>query len=143
MSMKEVILSIGVFFILLVLFISNRNHTQIKKIQDKNKNRPKISKQKYIQRLVEKGFEEDHIEVFYNEIKRIIGIDNFPIYPEDDIYENYGLWDLDDIDLIDNICVKLKVRKAEQKDFNELGKTFNKMNAESILTLIKTLKKNT
>ena len=137
--MKEALILIGIFIFLLLLFLGNRNNAEIKKVQDKNKNRPKISKQEYVQRLVEKEFEEKHVEVFYEETKRIIGIGNFSMHPEDDIYENYGLWDLDDIELIDNICVRLEIRKAEQKDFDELGKTFDKMNAESILTLIKTL----
>jgi len=141
--MKEAFILIGIFIVLLLIFKGNRNNAEIKKVQDKNKNRPKISMQEYVQRLVEKGFEKRHIEVFYNETKRVIGIENFSMYPEDDIYENYGLWDLDDMDLIDNVCVKLGIRKAEQKDFDELGKSFDKMNAESILTLIKTLEKNT
>lgn len=141
--MKEAFILIGILIILFLIFIGNRHNAEIKKVQDKNKNRPKISKKEYVQRLVEKGFEEEHIEVFYNETKRIIGIENFSMYPEDDIYENYGLWDLDDIELIDNVCRELGIRKAEQKDFYELGKTFHKMNAESILTLITMLEKNT
>ncbi|TMM57166.1 hypothetical protein FEE95_11790 [Maribacter algarum] len=131
----------GIFIVIYLLYLNNRNETERKKVLDHNKNRPQLKKEAYIEQLAEKGFEKKHIEAYYDETKKIIGIENFTMYPEDNIYENYCLWDLDDIDLIDNVCEKLGIRKAEQKDLDELGKTFNTMNAESVLTLMKMLEK--
>ncbi len=68
-------------------------------------------------------------------------MDDFSIYPEDDIHKIYGIEDLDDIELIDTICKKLNLRKAEQKDFDELNKKMKIFNAEYILTLTKNLMK--
>ncbi len=141
--MKETFFIVGIIIILFSLFINYRDKKERKKVLNNNMERPKLKEDEYIAQLIQKGFEKEHVEVFYNETKKIIGIENYTMYPEDDIYENYGLWDLDDIELVDNVCRELGIRKAEQKDFDELGKTFNKTNAESILTLIKMLKKNT
>lgn len=40
-------------------------------------------------------------------------MDYFSIYQEDDIYKIYGIEDLDVNELIDTICEKLNLRKAE------------------------------
>lgn len=138
--MKVTLYIIGVLIVLFILYLNSKDVRMRKKILNKNKNRPHLKKNKYIERLIQKGFEKEHIEIFYNESQKIIGIKSFTMYPEDDIYENYGLWDLDDLDLIDSICAKLGIRKAEQEDLDELGKIFKSMNAESILTLINRLK---
>jgi len=141
--MKVLIFFIVIFVVLLGVFINNRDEKKRKKVLDSNKNRPFLKKEDYIKQLIQKGFKKEHIEAFYNETKKTIGIENFTMYPEDDIYENYALWDLDDIDLIDNVCYKLGKRKIEQKDIDELSKTFKTYNAESILTMISKLEKST
>jgi len=104
-----------------------------------NDNRPSLTRDEYIDRLVIKGFHKHHVEVVYDEIKEFIAIDNFSIFPEDDIHKLYRIEDLDDIELIDNICKKLNIRKAEQKDCIELNKHFDNTNAEYILSLTKKL----
>ena len=68
-------------------------------------------------------------------------MDDFSIYPEDDLHKIYGIEDLDYIDIIDGICEKLNLRKVEQKDINELNKKIKTFNAEYILTLINNIVK--
>ncbi|MEP3448359.1 MAG: hypothetical protein ABJN47_08205 [Nonlabens ulvanivorans] len=62
-------------------------------------------------------------------------MDNFSIYPEDDIHKIYAVEDLDDVELIDVICKKLNLREVVQEDIDELDKTLKIFNAEYILTL--------
>ncbi len=58
----------------------------------------------------------------------------------DDIHKLYMIDDLDDIELIDRIFRKLKLRLAEQEDLDILNTKFTSANAEYILSLTKALK---
>lgn len=106
-----------------------------------NQSRPNINRAEYVNRLVKNGFYRRHSEIVHDEIREFIQMDDFSIYPEDDIHKIYGIEDLDDIELIDTICKKLNLRKAEQKDCDELNKKMKIFNAEYILTLTKNLMK--
>tara|TARA_R110001632_G_scaffold227288_1_gene361716 strand:- start:2416 stop:2688 length:273 start_codon:yes stop_codon:yes gene_type:complete len=88
---------------------------------------------------VKSGFEKQHAEVVHDEIREFIQMDDFSIYPEDDIHEIYRIEEIDDIELIDEICKKLNLRKVEQKDCDELNKKTRNFNAEFILTLTRNL----
>ena len=66
-------------------------------------------------------------------------LDDFFMYPEDDIHVIYGIENLDDIEMLDEICEKLNLRKAEQKDIKQLNKRMKTFNAECILNLLKDL----
>lgn len=142
--MKEAIFVIGIIIFLLFLYLNNRNQREKKEILDLNKNRPELRRQDYVNQISQKGFTKKHVEVLYDEIQKIIGIENFTIYPEDDLYENYGLWDLEDVELFDNVCSSLGIEKAKQTDLTEYGKSVSLLNAECVLTFIRILeRKNT
>jgi len=118
-------------------YIQNkRSENRLRKL---NESRPDLSRTEYINRLVKNGFNKQHAEVVHDEIREYIQMDDFSIYPEDDIHKVYGVEALDDSELIDTICEKLNLRKAEQKDCDELNKTMKLFNAEYILTLTKKL----
>jgi len=137
--MNKTIIIIGtiIFFFSLLGYIQNiRNKKRLQKL---NESRPNLTRTEYINRLVKKGFDKQHAEVVHNEIREFIQMDEFSIYPEDDIHKIYGIEDLDDIELIDKICEKLNLRKAEQKDLDEVNKEIKLFNAEYILTLTKNL----
>ena len=110
-----------------------------KKLQKLNESRPNLTRSEYINRLSKKGFDKIHVEVVYDKIQEFIQMDDFSIYPEDDLHKIYGIEDLDYIDIIDGICEKLNLRKAEQKDCDELNEKMKIFNAEYILTLTKNL----
>ena len=107
------------------------------KLQKINNSRPKLTRTEYINRFVNSGFDKRHVEVVYDEIKNFISMDDFSIYPEDDIHKVYRIEDLDDIALVDKICETLEIKKAESKDCDELNKKLKIFNAEYILTLTK------
>lgn len=118
-------------------YIQNkRNEKRLRKL---NESRPNLTRTEYINRLVKSGFEKQHAEVVHDEIREFIQMDDFSIYPEDDIHEIYRIEEIDDIELIDEICKKLNLRKVEQKDCDELNKKTRNFNAEFILTLTRNL----
>ena len=127
------------FLTLIFSFVQNKRY--VKKLRKLNESRPNLTRTEYINQLVNSGFEQHHAEVVHDKIREFIQMDDFSIYPEDDIHKIYGIEDLDDVELIDGICDKLKIRKAEQKDFDELNKKLKIFNAESILILTKKLVK--
>lgn len=106
-----------------------------------NSSRPKLSRFQYVEILTNKGFNKDNIEIVYDEIYNFIGFDDFSMYPEDSIHEIYGIDDFDDIELIDNICEKLKIRKPTQEDYDNLEKEYSHLNGETILVLLQNLEK--
>lgn len=108
-------------------------------MQKINENRPNLTRAEYIDRLVKNGFDKKHVEVVHDEIKDFIAMDNFSMYPEDNIHKLYRIEDLDDVELIDGICKKLNIKKAEQKDLDLINKKFKQTTAEYILTLTKKL----
>lgn len=129
------------FFIVLWIFLTlvflifqirkwNKNYQKL------DYNRPKLDREGYIEILLRKGFEQKHIEVVYDEIKAIIDLNGFSMYPEDDIHRLYRIEDLDDVVLIDRICNKLNIRNAKQEDFDIIAKKYTNATAESILSLL-------
>ncbi len=133
-----ILLIIIIGFIIFILFFSfhetKKGEEEMRRFSD---SRPYLSKTKYINILVSKGYEKQQIEIVYDTIKEFITWDFFCIYPEGDIYKIYGLDDLDDIELFDVICGKLNLRKVEQKDCDLISDQFETVNAEYILALTK------
>jgi len=139
--MNKILIIIGI----ITSMISILGYIQIQrwknKLQKINNSRPKLTRTEYVSRFVNSGFDKRHVEVVYDEIKNFIAMDDFSIYPEDDIHKVYRIIDLDDIALIDKICETLEINKAESKDCDELNEKLNIFNAEYILTLTKKLAK--
>ncbi|MEA1787595.1 hypothetical protein U1E44_15950 [Arenibacter sp. GZD96] len=133
------IIIIGTIIFLILVFSYIQNKRNEKKLRKLNESRPNLTRTEYINRLVKNGFEKQHAEIVHDEIREFIQMDDFSIYPEDDIHKIYGIEDLDDINLIDSICEKLNLRKAKQKDCEELNEKMKIFNAEYILTLTKNL----
>lgn len=128
-----IILTIGFYS----LYQTKKGEQEMKKISD---SRPYLSKNEYIDILINKGYLSKHIEIVYDTIKEYIDWDFFVMYPEDDIYRIYGIDDLDDVELFDEISKKIGVRKVEQKDIDSLSGNFEIVNAEYILAIMKSLK---
>ena len=130
---------IGIILIVLGLTIFQRWRWR-KSLQSIDRNRPFLDREDYITNLIDKGFDRKDIEVVYDEINKFIRLKGFSLYPVDDLHKLYRIEDLDDIELIDLICDKLNVQKAEQEDIDLIGKNYNNFTAEFILSLIKYLK---
>ena len=137
--MNKIVIIIGIIIAMILIL----GHIQIQrwknKLQKINNSRPKLTRSEYINRFVNSGFDKRHVEVVYDEIKSFIAMDDFSIHPEDDIHKVYRIEDLDDIELIDNVCEILEIKKAEPKDCDELNKKLKVFNAVYILTLTKKL----
>ena len=135
---KTVFIIITVIFLVLIFsYVQNKRNE--KKLRKLNTSRPNLTREEYIILLENKGFDKHHAEVVHDKIREFIKMDNFSIYPEDDLHKIYGVEDLDDVELIDGICEKLNIRKAEQIDCDDLNKKMKTFNAEYILTLTKNL----
>lgn len=139
--MSKTIIIIGTIIFLILVFSYIQNKRNEKELRKLNESRPNLTRTEYINRLVKSGFEKQHAEIVHDEIREFIQMDDFSIYPEDDIHKIYGIEDLDDIELLDSICEKLNLRKAEQNDCDELNEKMKIFNAEYILTLTKNLMK--
>lgn len=139
MSKTAIIIGTIIFVFLIFSYVQNKRNE--KKLQKLKKSRPNLTRSEYITQLVNKGFNQLHAEVVHDKIREFIQMDDFSIYPEDDIHKIYGIEDLDDIELIDGICEKLSLRKTEQKDCDELNKKLKIFNADYILTLTRNLAK--
>lgn len=137
--MNQTLIIIGIVIFLLFILGYIQIQRWKNKLQKINNSRPKLSRTEYINRFVNSGFDKRQVEVVYDEIKNFIAVDDFSIYPEDDIHKVYRIVDLDDIALIDTICEILEIKKAESKDCDELNKKLKIFNAEYILTLTKKL----
>ena len=137
--MNKIVIIIGIIIAMILIL----GHIQIQrwknKLQKINNSRPKLTRTEYVNQLVNSGFDKKHVEVVYDEIREFISMDDFSIYPEDDIHKVYRIEDLDDLELIDNVCEILEIKKAEPKDCDELNKKLKVFNAENILTLTKKL----
>ena len=139
--MNKTIIIIGAIVIMILVFSYIQNKRNKKNLRELSESRPNLTRSDYINRLLVKGFDKLHVEVVHDQLREFIQMDEFSIYPEDDIHIIYGIVDLDDIELIDRICKKLNLRKAEQNDFEEVNKKTKIFNAEYILTLTKILSK--
>jgi hypothetical protein len=137
--MTKTIIIIGIIIFLVLIFSYIQNKRWENQLQKINENRPNLTRAEYIDRLVKNGFDKKHVEVVHDEIKDFIAMDNFSMYPEDNIHKLYRIEDLDDVELIDGICKKLNIKKAEQKDLDLINKKFKQTTAEYILTLTKKL----
>ncbi len=138
---KDILTSIAIIgtIIILVVIFYVQNKWDKERLCKLNESRPNLTRAEYIDLLVKEGFDKQHVEVVHDQIRKFIQMDEFSIYPEDDIHEIYGIKDLDDIELVDGICKKLNLRKMEQKDCDELNKKMTLFNAKYILTLTKIL----
>lgn len=141
-NMNEIVIIIVTVVFLLVVYNYYQSKRAKKKLRELNESRPELSRIKYINRLVLKGFDKHHAEVVYDTIKEFIRMDDISIYPEDDIHVIYGVEELQDMELIDRVCDKLNLRRANQKDCDELNEKLKVFNAEYILTLTRNLKEH-
>lgn len=136
---KIVIIIVAVVF-LIVIYNYYQSKQAKKKLRELNESRPKLSKINYVNQLVLKGFDKHHAEVVYDTIKEFIRMDDISLYPEDDIHVVYGVEELQDMELLDRVCDKLNLRRANQKDCDALNENLTIFNAEYILTLTRNLK---
>src|SRR5690606_37106226 len=138
---KTIIITLVILCLIVALGYYQKRQ-QDKTLQLLNESRPKLTRSEYINLLVEKGFDKHHVEVVYDNIRKLIAMDDFSIYPQDDIHDAYAIDDLEDIEFMDTICKELNLRKANQKDCNLLNKEMKTFNAEYILTIIKNIAKD-
>ena len=137
--MNKTVIVIGLVIFLLIVYSFVQKRRTKKELRELLESRPKLRRMEYINRFVIKGFDKHHAEVVHDTIKEFIQMEDVSIYPDDDIHVIYGVEELQDMELIDRVCDKLNLRKANQKDCDELNETLKIFNAEYILTLTRNL----
>lgn len=133
--MKALLIILSTNLILAVIFYSLKK----KRLYKLKQSRPNLSRQDYINHFVQEGFAEEHVVVVHDQIRAFIQMDEFSIYPEDDLHKIYGIVDLDDIELVDSICKKLNLRSAQDTEIEALNNEMASFNARYILCLTKRL----
>ena len=137
--MNSTIGIIIVVILLVFLYSYWRNQNWNRKLKKLSEERTPMSKDEYIEKLISEGFERRHIEVVYDELAKFTQFEHLSLYPEDDIHKLYRIEDLDDIELIDKICGRLRLKKPEQSDCDEINRQFKTTNAKYILSLTRKL----
>ena len=71
--------------------------------------RPILNRFDFIDRMEFIGFEYDKVAATYDEINGWMQLDDFSIYPEDDLLKLYKIDDMDIHEMIERLCEKLEV----------------------------------
>ena len=137
--MKSLLIILSTSLILTMIFYSIKTITHENRLFKLKQSRPNLSRQDYINHFVQEGFDEEHVVVVHDQIRETIQMDEFSIYPEDDLHKIYGIADLDDIELVDSICKKLNLRLAQHSEIEALNNEMTSFNARYILSLTKKL----
>ncbi len=109
-----------------------------------NDRSPKITFDEYLNYFKNLGYSPLHITLLYKKILILVGEDQFNFYPEDNIGELYFYDGLDDVEIMDGMCLDLNLPKASQEDIDHVQKDNPFFNATFVLDLISFIKaKNT
>ena len=140
--MTETIIIIIILIVSIVIYSIIKNSVTEDNLKDINNKRPILSRLEYIEIFEKKGFDRSHIEVVYDEIKKFLSIKNFSMYPEDDLHKQYGINDLDDVEIIHSIFKKLNVRLISEKEIKVINEKFDYFSVEYILTALQIVANN-
>ena len=140
METIKTILGILLIIVLVFAFARLREKRKLKKLRIK---RPGLSKKDYIKALEQKGYFKEDIEVVYKKLIEFIAEDSFLLHPEDDIHKDYDIVDLDDIELIHQVCDSLNIPQPDDCEYELVNKTDKNFTASYILSLIKLTKEKT
>ena len=140
--MKTIKTILGILLIIVLIFAFARLHEKrkLKKLRIK---RPGLSKKDYVKALEQKGFYKVDIEAVHENLKEFIAEDSFLLHPEDDIHKDYDIVDLDDIELINQVCDSLNIPRPEDCEYEFVNKQHEILNASYILSLTKRIKEKT
>ncbi|MGV8827839.1 MAG: hypothetical protein ACWA6U_05905 [Breznakibacter sp.] len=141
--MPEILKIILIVILLVGLVIAYSKVHDFLTLKSLQKRRIGLSKQNYIEALEKKGYPKKDIEVVYEKLKDFIASDRFLLHPDDDIHQDYEITDLDDIELIIQVCDSLGLRYPNDSEYDEVNIEFEKLTASYILSLIEKVKENT
>jgi len=103
-------LAIIIFIILfLIIWTGIMNYLRKQKLLKISASRPPLNKFDFIDLMELKCFEYDKIAATYDEISGWMQLDDFSIYPEDDLLKLYKIDDMDIHEMIERLCEKLEV----------------------------------
>lgn len=142
--MNETVRTILGILLIIVLILVLEKYREKKKLKRLRNIRMGLSKADYIMSLEKKGFLKLDIEVVYEKLKDFIAVEGFLLHPEDDIHKDYDITDLDDIELINQVCDNLGLPHPSDSEYDFANEKYEKMTASYILCLTKKIKeKNT
>ena len=143
-NMNETIRAILMILLLFGLYLVFERFREKRRLKSLREQRPGLSKADYIRHFESQGFRKTEIETLHDRLKEFLSENDFQLNPEDDFHEDYKIVDLDDVELIDQVCDTLKLPHPTQEDYDSLNNEFQNLNARSTLTLIEKIKeKNT
>jgi hypothetical protein len=134
-------ITIIALFILISSFVFTylKTQTKIKKLKEINKNRNKLSKEDFVKYFEKKDYKNEYSSTLYDEIKNRIKLNDFILFPEDDLRKICDLNDMEDIEFIDKLCIKLNLAKPDQIDLESLSQKYSTMNSEYLLDLFQNI----
>jgi hypothetical protein len=128
---------IGFLIFVLVIVGIIRTRDLKHKLQKQGSSRPVMSKQAYLNYFEEKGYDRQHVDLVYEEIKTFVDFEGFSMYPNDNLIFDYEI-EIDDF--YKSIFKKLDLQKPENEVFEELEYDYNEQTAEFILKVLKAAK---
>ena len=98
--------------------------------------RPRLIRSEYIKRVEERGFKRKNVKVVYNVINEYIAMEDFSMYPEDNI-SNYYLRDKSDLPLLlERIYKKLEIPANQRKNKTVLKAPKLPLTVIGVLTIV-------
>jgi len=96
--------------------------------------RPALNRFDFIDKMELEGFEYDKIVATYDAIKELLQLDEFHIYPTDNLLKLYKMDDLDIYEMIVQLCEQLEVNYPSQEQHDEVFQ-LNNENFDTIFIL--------
>ena len=131
---KIILITIVVTLLYVGFALTKRNRKQ--RLHIINERRAFLDREGYIKRLTDRGFDAHHAQIIHDQIRAWIGMEQFSIYPEDDINRIYGLTMLDNETLLDYISKALGLRFATASELEALSKGHKYFNAVHIARIM-------
>ena len=113
--------AIILFIMLGIIFWSGiRKFFHRQKLHKISASRPKLNRFDFIKKMELRGFEYDKIAATYDEISSRIQLDDFSIYPEDDLLKLYKIDDFYIDEMIELLCEKFELNFPSNEEYNQI-----------------------
>jgi hypothetical protein len=132
---KIVITFIIVLLFAVLLYFLNRTSRK-KRLIVINSNREALSKDRYVNMLVKRGYPKHHVSALYDMIMEYINVKGFYPYPDDDFLKTYELTEINISKFFNRLCDKFALAKFTKEDVLQFEKDFEVFNAESVLSVL-------
>lgn len=110
------------------------NSLRKRKLLKISDNRPILNRFAFFERMESQGFEYHKIVATYDAVYDLLQLEDFSVYPEDDLLKLYKFDDMDIHEMIEELCEKLEVNFPSTEQCEEVFQS-NGENFDSVYIL--------